>query len=359
MSKTKIVCPQCGAEFAIPATSYIATGVILGADSNLGVIHPKVVGQAKPQEQIISKRMNAEEKLEALRNAGVDVDNLFSMKGVNGEETIARLENGSLSVVPDDDPIFAKIFNDGTIPNSQLFRRWVMAQVFHMLATGDFLKALQRKGYGYQWKMLIDELKAQAKMYLRDDRESLAQRRRYFNKESIVLIAKNYVDRLIEHINKLPCQLCKTIPYITLKGKTIFVEDVDKKVITPLRSQIVKIKHSNDPVELLNAVSYFYKLIKKTWLQRDTQMSLVFKDSYKGAGAYFTMRNMILFHGARFYDDNEHPTTQQQSLKILESKAEEYKNEGWRLFGVMKQLISDNGINIEKKIAEWRNNKAI
>lgn len=41
---------------------------------------------------------------------------------------------------------------------------------------------------------------------------------------------------------------------------------------------------------------------------------------------------------------------------MLENKAHEYatSQEGWRLFGVMKKLIADSGINIGKKMEEWR-----
>ena len=71
--------------------------------------------------------MKASEKLAALKAAGINVSNLFSMAGVTGEETIARVEGGKLTIVPDDDPIFSAIMGNGTIPNNRLFRRWVMA----------------------------------------------------------------------------------------------------------------------------------------------------------------------------------------------------------------------------------------
>ena len=364
MSKTKIVCPNCGAEFAIPATTHVALGVVLGADSNLGTIHPEVVGQSSAfrctdtnctnRQPINPRNMKAEAKIEALRAAGVNVDNLFSMKGADGKETIARLSDGHLEMLQDNDPIFAAILNGDTVPNSQLFRRWVMAQVFHMLATGNFTGALQKKGYAYQWKMMLDEMEAQSKMWLRGDFENFAQRNRYFNKERIVAIAADYIDRLNDHIRSLPRKLCKRTPYIRLKGRNIFTEDIVTKVIQPLELIKFRMGNANEPVELYKQLVNFFKLVKKTWIAYDIPMAAPFKDSYKGAGAYFTMRNMILFHGAKFRDDNGRFLSQKQSLSVLESKAEEYKTEGWRLFGVMKKLIEDNKIDIVKKIREWQ-----
>lgn len=359
MSKTKIVCPNCGAEFAIPETTHMAFGVVLGSDSNLGTLYPEVVGQSDINESSISsnksrKNMKAEAKIEALRNAGINVQNLFSMKGADGQETIARMENGSLTILDDNDPIFAAIFNGATIPNSQLFRRWVMAQVFHMLATGNFTKALQKKGYSYQWKMLLEELKAQAKMWQHGDTESFAQRNRYFDKARVAQIADDYIGLVKSHIDNLSKRLCKGTPYIRLKGKNIFCVDVPSKVIQPLCNRLYRIKSAKDPVQLYERCVEFFRLVKKTWMEYDASMSAAFKDSYKGAGAYFTMRNMILFHGAKFRNSKGHFLSQKQSLALLEEKADEYRLEGWRLFGVMKKLIQDSGINIEKKIAEWR-----
>lgn len=362
MSKTKIVCPQCGAEFAIPETTHVAVGIAIGADSNLGVIHPTVVGECIdtncthriPNNSTSNpKSMKAEAKLEALRKAGVNVDNLFSMKGATGQEILARMEGGQLTVVPDDDPIFAAIITGGTVNNPKLFRRWVMAQVFHMLATGDFIHALQRKGYDYQWKMLIEELRVQVKLF-NNDPENFADRNRFFDRDRVVKIASDYLDKLENHVNKMPRKRCKGVPYVTLKGKHIFVSDLASKVYRPLRRRIFDIQNAKDPMALHQATLMFYNAIRNIWLAWDTQMSADFKDSYKGAGAFFTMKNMILFHGCKFRTANGRFTTQGNSLQMLNAQAEEYATEGWRLFGVMKKLIRDNGIIINQKIAEWR-----
>ncbi len=340
-NETKVVCPNCGAEFAIPEHEHIAVGIVIGQDSN-----------RKPTNSN-PKNMKAEAKIEALRKIGFNVDNLFSIKGANGQETIGRLENGHLTIVEDDDPIFSAISKGGTINNPKLYRRWVMAQVFHMLATGNFTKALQRKGYDYQWKMLIEELRVQTKLFLNDP-ENFTDRNRFFNRDRVAQIAADYLDKLEAHIKELPVHRCKGVPYVTLKGKNIFVSDLAGKVFRPLKYRIVDILNTKNPAALYQETLGFYKAIRKIWLGWDTSMSTDFKDSYKGAGAFFTMKNMILFHGCKFRNARGQFMSQQNSEKFLYAKAEEYKTEGWRLFGLMKKLIADNGVNIQKKMAEWR-----
>ena len=65
------------------------------------------------------------------------------------------------------------------------------------------------------------------------------------------------------------------------------------------------------------------------------------------------MRNLIMFHGARFMK-NGRKMSETDSLKELESKANLYDEEGWRMLGVLKQLIKDNNISVQVKILEWK-----
>lgn len=78
-------------------------------------------------------------------------------------------------------------------------------------------------------------------------------------------------------------------------------------------------------------------------------------DAYKGAGAFFTMQNLIRFHSCTAVNDRGRRLDKYQSLAFLSAKAEEYKNgEGWRLLAVLKKMLADNNINIKKKMAAWR-----
>lgn len=71
-------------------------------------------------------------------------------------------------MLDDSDPIFDQITSQGTVPNRRLFRRWVMAQMFHMMSETAYrskeplgvTEMIHQFGYEYQWKMLMDELYA-------------------------------------------------------------------------------------------------------------------------------------------------------------------------------------------------------
>lgn len=366
--ETKIVCPQCGAEFAISEHEHMAFATVVGKDSNLGVIHPTVVGQHTPSSTTITnnhsnpKQMKASEKLAALAAAGINVSNLFSMAGVTGQEIIARMDNGQLAIVPDDDPIFAAIVNNGAVPNSRLFRRWVMAQVFHMMTyktskygPEGFTAALNAKGFKYSWQMVVEEFRVQAKLE-KNDPENFSERNRWFNKLTVLKMADFYLQELRKHIDYLKAnrtKKCKGVPYIRLLGRNVFVSDIESKVIKPLLAAYAYMKKTRNASSLHTGVTAFYREMQRCWFEYSIAISPAFKDAYKGAGAYFTMKNLILFHKASFKSGCI-KLGEKKSMAMLESKAEEYKTEGWRLFGVMKKLIDDNNINIVKKMREWK-----
>ena len=363
MKETKVVCPKCGASIAIPEHESFTAGISIGKDSGLGTVTlPLASDDDNNSKNKIA--MNASKKIQAMKAAGIDVTNLFAVTNAEGIESIARLENGGLTMLADDDPIIVAIFTKGTVPNRRLFRRWVMAQVFHMLTQKDyrtgkpmgFLNALQRKGFCYSWEMLIEEVRVQAKLEVLDQ-ENFIQRNRWFNKTVAMNMAADYIKQLNEHVEqrKKKYKRCKGNPYINLKGNDIFVADLHKKVFSPLEKAKRMMESAKNMADLYSAIVGFYQIVKAMYSPYDLPMSQAFKDAYKGAGGYFTMRNLIMFHGCRMKYNTGRVMSEKASLTALDKMAEEYKNGGgWRMFGAMKELIYDNGIDIEAKMNEWR-----
>lgn len=153
-----------------------------------------------------------------------------------------------------------------------------------------------------------------------------------------------YVKKTFKHT-------CKGNPYVRLQNKDIFVSDLEKKVFVPLCDLARKMCDSKTYKEVYDAVHEFNK--NRKHLAWDTKQADAFITAYKGSGSYYTMRNLIMFHGARFMK-NGRKMSESNSLKELESKAKSYEEQGWRMLGVLKQLIKESGINIQGKIDEWK-----
>lgn len=344
-NETKVVCPVCGSEFEIGEHEHtVKNATVIGADSGLGTIVLPV-----------SKRGDA------LKAAGIDTSKYFSIQLPTGGEQMMKMEDGNAVPVLADDPIIKAILGKGTIPNRNLFRRWVMSQVFHGLTCKDyhghvvgFSEWLRNHGYVYQWDMMIEELHVQAKLYGKD-MENFNARNRWFDKVLAITMAGDYIEQLRKDANDRPQHKCKGVPYVTVEHTHYFVSDIEKKLIAPLWGYVRKIETAKTPKELEDAVRWFWKNAPvKRWSYKQCAE---WKDAYKGMGAYATMQNLLRFHGCTFPKDNDFYKLNKRSLtdlQMLNQAAIQYASgEGWRLFGLMKQMIEENGIDIEAKMKEW------
>ncbi|WP_195594610.1 ubiquitin carboxyl-hydrolase [Bacteroides fragilis] len=357
--ETKVLCPTCGTEFAIPKNEFATVATVVGEDSGLGIVYPATVGRSTSSQ--LPKTV--QERIEALRSAGIDVSKMFSIKGADGNEHIASGQNGMFAILDDNDPIFNYITQQGTVPNHRLFRRWVMAQMFHMMTYKanrskepvGVTEMIHRLGYEYQWKMLMNELYAQVKMEGKDD-VNFADRNRWFNSGVVADMAEEYTEQLKKRVENQKERKCKGIPYKRIGNRNIFVSDLHVKLYCPFYKAIAVIKQAKNASQLYNAAKKFNDIRIK--MPHDTPQSKAWMDAFKGSGAFFTMQNLIRFHDCVAVDDTGKHLDKYQSLAFIEAKAEGYKNgEGWRLLATLKKLLSDNNINVKKKMAEWRKKK--
>ncbi len=335
-NETKVMCPVCGSEFVIGEHEHtVKNATVVGADSGLGAIYLPV-----------SKRGNA------LKAAGIDTSKYFSIMLPTGSEQMMKMdEDGRAVPVTDDDPILQTIVKGGTIPNRNLFRRWIMSQMFHGLeSTGGFNGWLVRHGYMYQWEMIVEELRVQAKLYGKDI-ENFNARNRWFNKDLVVAMARDYITQMRKDAMSRPTHKCKGVPYITFDRRNIFVVDIDSKLVAPIQEMVQRIEDARTPQRIYEAARHFYTNIQGYCIYY--KQCPAWKDAYKGMGAYATMQNLLRFHGCKFPKDNDFYKKGLSGLQMLEDAAIAYDDEGWRLLGLMKQMIEENGINISAKMTEW------
>jgi hypothetical protein len=162
-------------------------------------------------------------------------------------------------------------------------------------------------------------------------------------------------------INEKKVHKGKGIPYICIGGGNVFVSDIQGKILRPLILIHNRIKHCRNAADLYkNFCEFRRNMIGLHW---DTPQCTKWLDAYKGAGAYYTLENMIRFHDC--FIKNDYTTSRckckflskSSSLDYLESKADEYRNEGWKLFGLLRKFLQDNNVNIKAKQEEWANAK--
>jgi hypothetical protein len=301
------------------------------------------------------KPRKAQERIEALRKAGVDVTGYFAMN----DEQIIRIEDNVPRYVEDDDPIFARIAEQGYIGNYKLYRRWVMAQMFRMLRhmedyNWNMTKCIQSHGYEYSWKMVENELRDQYKMYKHGDMQSYYERNHWFNKAVVMEMARDYMSKLYKYVDGLTVRHCKGKPYKTIRGKHFFTKNIHEEVYMPILRRIEVVNKAKTPQELYEAVRRLN--LYRVQLHWGEKLPEIFINAYKGAGGFFTMKNLIMFHGCRFFEGSKKLSVD-KSLAALDCYTSEYKNEGWRMIGVMKELMDKNNISICQKQQEWRDAK--
>ena len=317
------------------------------------------------------KKTKAEKRMDALRALGCDMSKYFTL----GDEQVVEIKDGK--AVPVDfaqiadgaDSTEKKLVEGGYVNNWSLFRRWVMSQMFHYLRDMEdgrysFNGLLQRHGYEYQWQMLEREFYAQMKMQRHGDRDNAAMRDMWFNAGTAHDMAVDYIEKLKAYVKDNLIyrknrngeikfkHTCKGHAYVRLGKENIFVSDLNKKVYLPLFQLAEAMLLKSSAEDLYKLVHKFNKTRKH--LAAKTKQSRAFIDAYKGSGAYFTMRNLIMFHGARFAGSKY--ASEALSLRYLDALAADCikEEEQWRMLGILKELIRDSGISVRGKINEWK-----
>ena len=304
------------------------------------------------------------ERMNRLNNAGVDTSKYFNVSLPNGLKpgaTIALVinENGQPVIVGNDnDPIAKEIITDGYVRNTKLHRRWVMAQMFHMLnykswdgRKEGYNEALKRFGIKYEFDMMLEEIRVLSKLEIRD-RDTFVERSHFFTKDVIIKTMEDYIAELKKYIDNIPNKNCKGIPYKRIKGRDIFVVDIDKKIYAPLRQKISGLKYASNYNEIYRIVKYF--MDDMISIPYDTPKSKAWIDAYKGEGAFYTLKNLVMFHGCGILVDG-HTVFGAAAVSVLNKRLREYKGEGWRMFALMKKVIKDNNFEFYKRMNEIYN----
>lgn len=307
--------------------------------------------------------MNRNERMETLNKAGIDTGKYFTLNVNESIPAGAKIhividENGNyVPQIVNEDAVTNQIIEDGYVRNTKLHRRFVMAQMFHMLNYVSYdgsksgYNACLKKMYSYQYtlNMMFEEVRVLSKLEKRD-KESFEERKHFFNKFTVASVLDDYMHELKKYVDGLPIKHCKGVPYVRVKGTNIFVDDLDKKLYSPIRTQINKIKMATSYSQIYNLMTWLTRDMVK--LPYDTPKSKAWIDAYKGEGAFYTCKNLIMFHNCYVYSPTGAMLDTNASMSVLNSKLNEYQGEGWRMFAFMNKLIEDNRFDFNKAMAK-------
>lgn len=312
--------------------------------------------------------MNKNERMNKLANAGIETGKYFN---INLPEGLAPGATISLVINENGQPVFVngnqndvvanQIIEDGYVRNTKLHRRFIMAQTFHMLnyksydgkyeGYTDYLNLMY--GYDYTFKMMLEEIRVLSKLEVKDQ-ESFEERSHFFTKEVVVNVLLDYMDKLRDYVDKLPDRKCKGVPYKRIKGVDIFVDDLNKKLYIPMQDRINEVLIAWNYTKMYQALKKFMNNMIK--LPYYTPKSKVWVEAFKGEGAYYTLKNLVMFHDCkvepRCYADVGYAT---DSMGYLQWALDAYKGEGYRMLALLKKVIKDNDFDFKARMKEIYN----
>lgn len=305
---------------------------------------------------------NREIRAEKLEKAGLS-GNFFSLvipKGIKAGDVIqiSIAENGS-------DKMEKKISKDSFVKNPMLFRRWVTAQMFYMLNYHSWDRT--KKGYNYylnncldynyQFKVMLDECKTLAKLEQKgwQNSKEYEVRSSFFTFDVILSTCQHYY---LEIDKKF--YVCKKFDksgyyeYFLINGKKISAEEIDN-IFFKIEETLSSMTLCRTYQEFFKQLNYFVqKFVKRYKVKRNTLKCKKWKEAYKGAGAYYTLANLVCSHGCAVpvIDANNRVIGMREDtegMMYVNKKFEESKENGewWRLFAFMKKVIEYNDFVLE------------
>ena len=207
------------------------------------------------------------------------------------------------------------------------------------------------KPYKYAWETTLNEMKALKHM----NGKELIKRERFFNLEVVKEMANEYNEQVKGYIKKLPVKTrvkngrlkCYSkIPY----GGEIRRYEQNKEFWANIKEAVDKINAANTYWQMQKAIEFFMRTCP---MHLKMPKPNAWKNAFKGAGAYYTMDNMIKFHNCHWMLKSHYlmlPLS--ASLAELEKAVKETKGEYYRLYAMMCDFVAYNHFDFNQRMKE-------
>ena len=262
-----------------------------------------------------------------------------------GKVTLSLSDDGNFILDNDDiyiDGIKNAVISNGYVRNTKLHRRWVMSQMFRLLYSDKGYTATIQEDipYEYSFKQTLEELRV-ISILEKEDKASFMERSKFFTKDVVVEMCEDYLRKLKKELSGKTIKKCKGIDYIVIDGRNVFCTDIEKKVYCKVEEGIHRIRSARNYSELYSSLRQLYKY-NYFKISKKTKKASAWLDAYKGAGSFYTIKNMLMYHDVYILNDKNVKLYESNGLSYLNEVAEENIGEGWRMFGLMKEIINYN-----------------
>lgn len=305
------------------------------------------VSETIPAGSSIQLIINEAGKLEPVTIGGkvLDADGILS-----AAPAMMRFKNETEKSLMEDE-VLNNILNNGYVKNTKFHRRWVMAQYLRALQSPNgYYGYINNMSYMESFKKMIEEVRVLSKLEESGDTEAFNERKSFFSIEVVKRVIHDYMYEVEKYIDSLPTKHCKRKGYKTINGKgNMFAVDIAWKIYVPLDDVVFKIDHSTNYANLYKQLKEFQKLMVK--LPDNTHKSKAWRDAYQASGAYYTLKNMIIYHNC-ILPIYENDTQYIGMLAVQELKKLLGTYKGFQYHALLKKTIEVNNFDYVSRMKE-------
>ena len=351
-----VYCPKCGSE-------------VMLADENGKAIMPKSGDfflRLKDNDPEKAKRLK--DVINALYGNDVEVKNVGGVEGGNAkrhQNPLAKLRYEK------EDDIEEAIMEEGDINSKFLWRRWIMAQVLRHYKTADGQENfhnyfIKNKSMYYVFKTCIAEAKALGNL----SGQELEERKMFFNEEVFVRIVRDYFAQYSKEISEKLKTMDQENRQIVLKqgfgakledtfviGKKAYKESdlaETQKHMEEFTHKMAMLANDENYKDMAKTMSEIYRVFPPF---KHCKKSEAWMDAFKGAGAFYTLDNLLRWHHCTIRDENTNEVySGDRALKYLRDRTKALlSKEYYKLYAIMKRVVKENHFDFNKRMEELRN----
>ena len=311
--------------------------------------------------------MRANERMNALANNGIDTSKFFTItldRNVVNKGIMLKLDGDDLTVSLADDyrKLREQISDNGTVACTKLYRRWICAQMLRIqkgIAEGKYRNIedyMSHFTFKYMRRVISEELTALRAIERSGDIDTYNERSVFYTKDVIINVYTHWINDLkleLEnakiHIQNRNKWLEPKREYVVIGNRNFYVDDV-RLDIADMVGILNSIRTTNEVTSVRAMVVAINNKLTKYENGRRQIYSVPssFKETYKASGAYYTLKNLVLFHNANLVNyETAEVLDGTEAFEYLKTYLSNVDYEGYKVYALMKDCLKRNNIRLD------------